>query len=214
MRTLWFFVFLLFSSNAWAELVTLRLNCEVLVAPKNSPKTNNTILDTYKIRRLLDTSSTNMSFYELGVQIETLKKDDPWKFGFYNPINKTFIDVGDKMSFEVISSSQVGILQTITPTVAGKIFLLGDITEYRVIKISTKLDDKICEVYSGFNIKYRVVRTDTGDHWYPSSSFSFKGCGKFGTTTCISTFIFTPPKIVVPSPVYWTPINKNIIISQ
>jgi hypothetical protein len=213
MKTLFVFLFLLFSSSAWSELVILRLNFEILLAPKTTPRTNNTILNSYKIRRLLDPINDS-SFYDLAIQVDTLKKDDPWKLVFYNPINKLFVDASDKMSFEMIASSQTGVLQTITPQIIGKVFLLGDITEYRVVKISTKLEDKVCEVYSAFNIKYRVVRTDTGDHWYPSSSFSFRGFGKFGDSTCISTFAFTPPKIVVQSQSYWTSVNRTLIISQ
>jgi hypothetical protein len=157
--------------------------------------------------------TNNITFGDLGVQVDTLNKDLPWKLVFVNPYSKQTIDADSKMSIEVLASSQVGTLATNTPQVVGGVFLLGDITEYRVVKINFDLDPDRSEVYGAFNIRYRVVRTDTGDHWYPSSSFGFRAPGSFGNSTCVATFTFTPPRISFPKS-YWSNINRTLLISQ
>jgi hypothetical protein len=212
MKTLFVFLFLLFSSSAWSELVIIKLNSEILIAPKNTPRTNNIILNPYSIRNKLDPTN-NITFSDLGVQVDTLNKDLPWRLVYVNPYTKQTIDASHKMNIDVLASSQVGTLATITPQIEGRVFLLGDITEYRVIKLNLDLGVEKCEIYGAFNIRYRVIRNSTGDHWYPSSSFSFRGPGIFDNTTCVGTFSFIPPKIVIPT-FYWTNVNKSLILSK
>lgn len=203
---------LLLCNSAIADIVTVKMSTEFLVAPKTSSRTNNTILNTFQIRRRVDPTN-NITFGDLGVQIDTLNKDLPWKLVLVNPYSKQTIDADSKMSIEVLASSQVGTLATNTPQVAGRVFLLGDITEYRVVKINFDLDPDTSEVYGAFNIRYRVVRTDTGDHWYPSASFGFRAPGSFGNSTCVSTFTFTPPRITIPTS-HWLNVSRTLIISQ
>ena len=212
MKRLLLFLFLLCSS-AWADVVTLKLNTEILVAPKTSPKTNNAILNAYSIRTKLDPAN-DILFSDLGIQMDTLNKDLPWKLVYVNPSSKKIVETNDKMSIEVISSSQVGVLKTVTPPIIGGVFLLGDIIEYRVVKITLNLGKDTCEAYGAFNVNYRVVRTDTGDHWYPSSSFTFRAPGSFNESTCVFSATLTPPKLSMPSTSYWTQVNRTLIITK
>lgn len=207
------FILLLLCNVVKADIVTLKMVPEILVAPKSTPVQRNTILGSAAIRKLYD-STNNIAYGEFGLQVDTLNKDEPWKLVFFNPVTKLSVDASDKMKFEILASSRVGTLQTVTPAVVGKTFLLGDIIEYRVVKISTKIGDKDCELYTAFNVRYRVVRNDTGDHWYPTTAVSFRAPGSYGDSTCVATFTLTPPRIVASQPTFWMPVNRNLIISQ
>jgi len=218
MKTFYIFLFFMsFFGDIKADTIILKLNPQLLTVPKASNKPINasisTISNAYIIRRDLDPSN-NILYSDMGLEVDTLNKDTPWKLVFIRPSNNSIVYAPDgAMSIDVLASSQTGILNTITPAIVGQVFLLGNIIEYRVVKVAMQLADKTSVCYGAFNINYRVVRNDTGDHWYPSGSFSFKAPGSWGDSTCVLSMAFTPPKISFPVS-YWTNVNRTLIISK
>lgn len=209
---------LVLANTSLADLVVLKVNMGLLTAPKTTPITSNKIINAAEIRRRLD-STNDASYSDLGIVVDTLRKDEPWKLVYLKPNTQLYLDAPDKMDIDVLGVSQVGNINTITPMIAGGVFLLGTVTEYRVVRVALNIGGDRVEAYSAFNIVYRVVRTDTGDHWYPSISVSFRGPGTYWmsasdiTSTCLMTMTLTPPKISMPTSTYWMPVNRNIIIS-
>lgn len=223
MKNLLFFLF--FPFTCFADFINIKTIPEFVINPKSSRQIPNNYfsINHIKFRKNL-IGNDNLTFSEIHVLVNTQNKDADWKFVLFDPTSKKNIDLSDRFTIEFLSSSSAGILNNLTSKEVGFTYLLGDINETKFCKIVAILNKSKIESYGSLNLRYRVIRNDTGDHWYPYSSFVLKSSGIFSdsldNTTCNSHINFIPPKIQLNIlhwtwiNSFWSPVNRTLILSN
>ncbi len=215
---------LMFSVNLFADVITTRTNFEVTYSPKmrvpvvTKPGITlpvNPIIPHLEVRRRLD--NKNLSFTNLGIQYDTLKKDEPWKIVLVqepartpnSPTAPRTIDLPkDVASIEVLGSSSIGAVNQITkPVMPREAIVIGTMDVLQFVKIKLNLNGELLETYGTLNIKYNVIRNITGDHWVPTGVTSLRTSGVFAlkgssspTNANLSITVSPPTFNVIPVP--------------